>query len=91
MLMLTGLLLVTAACSASTRSVDPDRINARLPDESLLQNCDLAVQLAGSLTQAQAETGWRADRVALAECRGRHAALAAWARGTVEILNGDDE
>ena len=30
--------------------------------------------------------GWRADRVALAECRGRHAALAAWARGTVKTL-----
>lgn len=90
-LTLTGLLLALTACSASTRSVDPKQIDVRPPAESVLRNCDLASQLTGSLTQAQAETRWRADRVALAECRGRHATLVAWTRSTVQTLNGDDE
>lgn len=87
--MLIAPLLVLTACGGSTRSVDPERIDARPPAESVMQPCDLAIQLPGPLTQAQAETAWRSDRVALAACRGRHAALVDWVRGTTAALNGE--
>lgn len=79
------------ACGGSKRSADPEQIDLRPPEESVMRPCDLASQLAGPMTQAETETAWRADRVALAACRGRHAALVEWVRGTTEALNGERE
>jgi len=55
-----------------------------------MQRCALAVDLPdGPMTQAEVETHWRRDRAALAVCRDRQGALAAWARGATTAIKGD--
>jgi hypothetical protein len=55
-----------------------------------MQSPALAMDLPdGPMTQAEVETYWRRDRAALAACRGRHGALAAWARGATTAIKGD--
>ncbi len=71
-----------AACSGSTPSVEEIRIDP--PEVAALDGCALAVEVSpGPLTQEQIERLWLRDRLALATCRGRHALLVEWARGTV--------
>jgi len=86
---LIAALLALTACGGSNRSVDPGQIRIEPPSESVMQRCALAVDLPdGPMTQAEVETHWRRDRAALAACRGRHGALAAWARGAVAAIDG---
>lgn len=75
--MLAALPLVLAACSVSTRSVNPVKPPVIVaPDSKLLKACGLPVALGdGPLTQAQVEELWASDRYALLDCYRRHLAL----------------
>lgn len=72
-LLLTALLCLLTACGGSTRSAE-----LRL-DPSLTMPCDQAAALpeGRGITQREAETAWLRDRIALQDCRERHALLAA--------------
>lgn len=52
------------------------------PPQALAAACADPVALpVRALTQAEVETLWRSDRLALLTCGERHALVVAWARG----------
>lgn len=75
--MLTALASALAACSVSTRSVNPVKPpQIATPDSALIKACALPVDIGkGPLTQAQVEDLWITDRSALLDCYRRHLAL----------------
>ena len=71
--------LMLASCAPSAGSVAT--LQATAAPEALLRACDAPGALpAGGLTGAQAAALWGRDRVALATCGRRHAALARYSR-----------
>ena len=81
--MLIALLLVLAACTDSTQSVENFRLDP--PPASLTIPCAQAAELPERvLTQAEVESFWLADRRRLAECRSRYKRLIEWAAEAVK-------
>lgn len=75
--MLVAALFLLTACLGSGRPVvEPPPA----PPPSLIEPCDLAVAIpARDVTQDEVERWWRADRVRLARCAGKHQGLVDWA------------
>lgn len=88
--LLTALVLAStlASCAPSTRSAI--QAPAPAPPESLLRPCEPPAALpAGALNGPQIARLWGRDRLALALCGRRHAALAEFARALAERPGGN--
>ena len=75
-----GFALALASCAPSTPLVVTSAPPARAPD-SLTRPCDSVRQLPqAGLSARDVARLWGLDRMALAQCKGRHGALAAHVR-----------
>ena len=84
-LTLTAGLLALSACAASAPSADAIRLAP--PDAALTARCGDPQPIPAEADPAAQERLWRFDRINLANCRDKHAALSAWARGVVAALD----
>ena len=77
---MVGSALILASCAPSTPLVVTEGLLARAPDV-LTRSCDPALTLPqGGLVAGDVARLWGLDRLALAQCRRRHSALAAHVR-----------
>jgi len=72
------------ACGGLTA---PGEIEVEAPSAALFARCDRPLLIPErAITQAEAERFWIRDRLALATCADRQAALAAYARGALDVF-----
>ena len=75
-----GFALVLASCAPSTPLVVTEALTARAPD-ALTRPCEPVRSLPqAGLSAGEVARLWGLDRLALAQCKGRHGALAAHVR-----------